>query len=81
MCRKPNHLKTRSLDNSYIHGRPMYIVPREKVTSYYMNILYSHVCTSGLCSPDIHIICTLLIFMYRSALITIRSLALEEIVM
>ena len=27
LCRKHNHLKTRSLDSSYIHGRPMYIVP------------------------------------------------------
>ena len=27
LCRKHNHLKIRSLDNSYIHGRPMYIVP------------------------------------------------------
>ena len=27
LCRKHNHLKTRSLDNNYIHGRPMYIVP------------------------------------------------------
>ena len=57
------------------------LFPEKKVTSYYMNIQYSHVCASGLGSSDIHIICTLLISMYRSALITIRSLALEEIVM
>ena len=27
LCRKHNHLKTRSLDNNYIHDRLMYIVP------------------------------------------------------
>ena len=27
LCRKHNHLKTRSLDNNYAHDRPMYVVP------------------------------------------------------
>ena len=58
----------------------MYIVPQEKVTCYYMNILVT-VCASGLGSPDIDMIYTLFIYMYRSAFITIRSLALEEITM